>query len=125
MSLVTFAAVVTAGFGIGCSYEPTVPEGAVRCDEAQRCPAGTLCTAVRDRAAVLLVCCRNPGCEGRTATTRASIVNPSLKTSDQTSESSADEGTQLAPEPDDDSQAQDPGAPLYPEGTSPPVTPNP
>jgi hypothetical protein len=59
------AAVVFAGAGVaGCLYEPTVPDGAIRCDELQRCPRGSLCHAVRDGATVLLVCCRTPLCEG-------------------------------------------------------------
>ena len=48
----------------GCVYQPAVPEGAIRCDDSQRCPRGSICNAVRDGATVLLVCCRNPGCAG-------------------------------------------------------------
>jgi hypothetical protein len=48
----------------GCVYQPSIPDGAIRCDDSQRCPRGLICNAVRDGATVLLVCCRNPGCAG-------------------------------------------------------------
>jgi hypothetical protein len=47
-----------------CVYKPKVPDGSIRCDDNQRCPMGSICHAVRDGAAVLLVCCKTLGCEG-------------------------------------------------------------
>jgi hypothetical protein len=67
-----------AGAGVGCLYRPEPPEGALRCDDHQRCPNGLLCNAVRDGASVMLVCCRTKGCLGvahsGAATTAVTLV---------------------------------------------------
>jgi hypothetical protein len=53
---------------LSCIYKPEVPDGVVRCDEHQRCPAGYICNATRNGAVVALVCCRTIGCEDRFGT---------------------------------------------------------
>jgi hypothetical protein len=65
MLLAVLAAGVVAS---GCVYQPKIPDGAIRCDEIQRCPRGMICNAVRNGAEVLLVCCRNVGCGGLSET---------------------------------------------------------
>src|SRR5687767_6344779 len=64
---------------VACVYKPKLPEGSIRCDDNQRCPMNLICNAVRDGAAVLLVCCRAIGCEGlvpRPAGARALMSAP-------------------------------------------------
>ena len=51
-----------------CIYKPEVPDGVLRCDEYQRCPAGYICNAARDGTVVTLVCCRTIGCQDRFGT---------------------------------------------------------
>jgi hypothetical protein len=50
---------------LSCVYKPEVPDGVLRCDQYQRCPAGYICNAIRDGELVTLVCCHSIGCGDR------------------------------------------------------------
>jgi hypothetical protein len=67
---------------LSCVYQPEVPDGVLRCDEYQRCPAGYICNATRNGDIVALVCCRTIGCEDRLGTgPRTSEPDADLDTS--------------------------------------------
>jgi hypothetical protein len=131
-SITLLAGLVLAGSGfLGCSYQPTIPEGAVRCDESQRCPAGMMCNAVREGAAVALVCCRTLGCPGRPSGTGASIVVPPDEPPDLTLEPTTpdlrpgqSDDPALAPA-EDPSAGRDGDASFSPESSPGPATPAP